>query len=99
MAKSTCWQHKHCGREPGGNRVAELGICPAAVEGRLDGTHGGVAAGRACWVVAGTFCGGKVQGSFAQKVTNCLQCEFYQAVRSQEGPSYLSAHELLSRLH
>ncbi|MGO8782449.1 MAG: hypothetical protein ACLPRH_12610 [Syntrophobacteraceae bacterium] len=32
--------------------------------------------------MAGTLCGGKVQGSFAMKLANCMKCEFYQ------GPDY-----------
>ena len=35
-----------------------------------------------CWEVAGTLCGGKVQGSFAQKLGNCSLCEVYQRARS-----------------
>lgn len=31
-----------------------------------------------CWQVAGTFCGGKVQGYFAQKYGDCRECEVYQ---------------------
>ena len=31
-----------------------------------------------CWTVAGTRCKGKVQGKFAQKLSNCMACEFYQ---------------------
>ena len=30
-----------------------------------------------CWQVAGTYCGGEVQGSFALKYDNCLKCEVY----------------------
>jgi two-component system, NtrC family, sensor kinase len=36
--------------------------------------------GRACWVVAGTFCAGKVQGTFAQKYEDCSKCDFYEKV-------------------
>ena len=25
------------------------------------------------------LCGGKVQGSFAMKVANCMKCDFYQS--------------------
>ena len=46
-----CWEHKKCGREPGGSETESLGVCPAAVESRLDGVHGGRNAGRACWIV------------------------------------------------
>jgi methyl-accepting chemotaxis protein len=63
-----CWQVKKCGREAGGAKAKELGVCPAYPN---DGHH--------CAEVAGTLCGGKVQGSFAQKLTNCLKCEFYQS--------------------
>ena len=62
-----CWEFKKCGREAGGAKVAELGVCPAYPD---NGTR--------CARVAGTFCGGKVQGTFAQKLSNCLQCEFYK---------------------
>lgn len=61
--KLNCWQVKKCGREPGGAKTAELGICPAAAEVALSGTNGGKNGGRACWAIAGTLCGGKVQGS------------------------------------
>lgn len=30
-----------------------------------------------CWLVAGTFCRGEVQGRFAQKLGNCAKCEVY----------------------
>lgn len=34
-----------------------------------------------CWQVAGTHCGGEVQGVFAQKFCKCEQCEVYQLAR------------------
>ncbi|MBI5140654.1 MAG: response regulator [Nitrospirae bacterium] len=36
--------------------------------------------GNICWLVAGTMCGGKVQGTYAQKLSSCTECEFYQYV-------------------
>ena len=30
-----------------------------------------------CWLVAGTFCGGEVQGRFAQKLKTCSECNVY----------------------
>lgn len=65
--KQNCWEFKRCGREPGGVNVYKLGLCPATKEPRLHGVHGGEQAGRACWIVAGTFCGGKIEGTFARK--------------------------------
>ncbi len=32
-----------------------------------------------CARVAGTLCGGKVQGTFALKLTNCMQCDYYKS--------------------
>ena len=37
--------------------------------------------GMECWRVAGTMCGGKVQGTFAQKLANCMECDFYKAAK------------------
>ncbi len=31
-----------------------------------------------CWAVAGTFCHGKVQGAFAQKIGDCRKCVVYR---------------------
>jgi len=35
-----------------------------------------------CWQVAGTHCGGEVQGVFAQKLGKCEKCEVYQMARA-----------------
>ena len=59
--KKNCWEYMSCGRGPGSRRVGDCGICPVAKAQALDGVHGGCGAGRACWVVAGTLCGGTVQ--------------------------------------
>ena len=97
MKRLNCWEFKKCGREPGGLHH-ELGICPAAVEKRLDGIHHGENAGRACWVIAGTLCDRQVQGSFAKKYANCEKCDFYQAVEQQEGSKFKLALFLLGKL-
>jgi sigma-B regulation protein RsbU (phosphoserine phosphatase) len=62
----------------------------------FDGIFGGRNSGRACWVVAGTFCKGEVQGTFAQKFSNCAKCEFFHRVRDEEGPSFLPVNVLLN---
>jgi len=98
MARTNCWDFRKCGREPGGAKVAELGVCPAATQTRTDGVNRGTNGGRACWAIAGTFCGGKVQGTFAAKVANCLRCEFYQSVRDQEGPHFVGTEHILAKL-
>ncbi len=65
---------------------------------KLDGIHGGKNAGRACWVVAGTRCGGKVQGEFALKAGNCMICDFYRQVAKEEGASNLKNGMVLMQL-
>ena len=68
-----CWEAKGCGREKNGAKTSELGVCPAWPD------HG-----RDCWLAAGTLCGGVVQGTYAEKLGNCLSCEFYQKVMCGE---------------
>jgi len=65
-----CWKYNSCGREKGGDKSVELGVCPAA---EMD-------AGEACWLIAGTFCAGKVRGTFAEKKRSCMACDFYQSL-------------------
>ena len=97
--KKNCWEVKLCGREPGGGKAAELGVCPASTETKLDGTHGGTNAGRACWVVAGTLCKGEVQGVFARKFEACEKCEFYMQVREEEFPKFVFSSVLLKQVN
>lgn len=98
MKKRNCWEVKKCGRTKGGEHETDLGICPVSKEERLDGVHGGENAGRACWVVAGTLCGGEVQGTFAAKYGQCEKCDFYRAVKKEEGPKYEVSILLLTKI-
>ena len=84
--KINCWEFKKCGRQPGGHKEKELGTCPVTIHGDLDGAHEGQNGGRACWVIAGSLCGGKIQGTYAQKLLNCWRCEFMNLVKQQEEP-------------
>lgn len=98
MQKINCWEFKKCGRQEGGAKAAVEGKCPAAFETRLDGVHGGVNGGRSCWVIAGSMCGGQRQGTFAQKYENCQKCDFYQAVKLEEGVNLEMSIVLLNRV-
>ena len=82
-----CWEVQQCGREPGGVNADSLGICEAAVSRVYDGVNEGQFGGRFCWAIAGTLCGGQVQGTMAQKVTNCMLCPFYAQVVAEQGRS------------
>jgi hypothetical protein len=87
--KTNCWEHKKCGRQPGGPKVADLGVCPVTTYSELNGAHGGKNAGRACWAIAGSLCGGKIQGTYAKKLNNCWRCDFMNAVKREEDPTPL----------
>ena len=96
--KQNCWEYKNCGREPGGDKAKDLGICPAAVESRLNAVNSGRNGGRACWAITGTLCGGKIEGTFATKLGNCMQCQFYSLVVSEEGPGLQTARHIMAKL-
>ncbi len=98
MTRHNCWEHHDCGRERGGHNVDTLGQCPATTDDRLNGINGGVNGGRACWAIAGTLCGGKVQGSFASKLSSCLECEFYDTVMHEEAGDVWKTTDILMRL-
>jgi hypothetical protein len=63
-----CWEFKHCGREKGGVKSKIEGVCPAYP------SHG-----KHCARVVGTMCNGEVIGTFAKKIDDCLECDFYQS--------------------
>ncbi len=85
--KLNCWEYMQCQRQPGGKMVSKQGVCPAATDRSFDGINYGENAGRICWAVAGTCCGGEVQGTFAEKRDSCTGCEFYQMVQEEEATS------------
>lgn len=82
--KKNCWEVLNCGREIGGVKVQEMGVCPASKDTTADGLNGGKNGGRICWAISGTFCGGQVQGTHAQKQATCMACEVYRMVQSEE---------------
>lgn len=60
-----CWEYMQCGIE--------------STEGQHKNCTAYPNYGRMCWAIAGTFCGGKVSGAYAQKFGDCRKCKFYQA--------------------
>jgi hypothetical protein len=95
--KKNCWQFKKCGREMGGANVHEFGVCPSATAKKYHGVHGGTHGGRACWVVAGTYCKGKTQGTFAHKHAECFRCDFYEYVKKHEKGKFVLTAVLLKK--
>ncbi|MHB8843221.1 MAG: two-CW domain-containing protein [Nitrospirota bacterium] len=96
--KQNCWEYKKCGRQPQGVHARQLGVCPASLEESLDGVHDGTNAGRSCWVVAGTLCGGAVQGTFGAKYKSCELCDFYQRTRLEERTNFKYSSVLLNQM-
>ena len=79
--KLNCWEFTDCGRQPGGLMAAIHGVCPTAVCMKLDGTNGGQAAGRACWMVTNNGC--------RRLGRTCHTCEFYRrVVFEEEAPAH-----------
>ena len=89
MERKNCWEAMACGRQPGGDNVEALGVCPAALPNEFDGTNQGERGGRFCWAVAGTFCAGKVQGTFAMKFLDCIHCEVFKMVQEEQGRDFV----------
>ena len=95
--KINCWEFKHCGKEPNGEKASE-GVCPAALEQRADGIHRGVNGGRCCWVVRDNLCRNKMEKGFKAKNAECLQCDFYHLVRKEEIPHFKVTGVVLSEI-
>ncbi len=88
--KLNCWQYCKCGREPGGERTKDLGICPVTVATSLNGINGGKNGGRICWSIAGTFSPyrrSQLDCLKIKQIKSCLDCEFHQLVLKEEGLS------------
>lgn len=98
MSRENCWEFKACGREPGGAKTAELGVCPASTMTAANGMHGGKNGGRACWAIVGTLCKGQVQDSMAAKLHHCVGCEFRAAVTVDEGAALKTPTQIADAL-
>jgi hypothetical protein len=90
-AARNCWEVKGCGREPGGHRVEECGVCPAATARAYNGNNRGINGGRYCWRVAGTLCHlAKEAGETEEgKRKKCGTCAFHLQVLEEEGSSFM----------
>lgn len=83
-----CWEYRDCGRELGGRRAEELGVCPAALFQAADGYLGGTNGGRACAFITGTCCDDQRQGSYRDKSKLCWDCAFFHRLRERHGAAF-----------
>ena len=87
--KKNCWELKNCGRENGGSKASEMGVCTAASDKSTNGFNDGTNGGRFCWAVAGTLCGGEVQGTYAEKQATCISCDVFRQIKTEEGRAFV----------
>ena len=86
-----------CGREPGGSRASQEGVCRAATESLLDGVNGGSFGGRSCWAVVGSFAMDTPQCGNAGDLA-CIYCDFFISVVREQLPDLEISPEILKRL-
>jgi hypothetical protein len=84
LPPQNCWEAKGCGLEKADGGTPGQTICPAALDVSCNGFNRGVNGGRICWTVAGTFCKTEAQGTFANNIISCAECDFYRRVREEE---------------
>lgn len=96
--KINCWEVMKCGKTGLGIRGRFQEICPARLEARLDGIHGGRNGGRACWVIENTLCGGKRPETTEVKRAGCASCKFFLQVHAEERRDLIVADTYLSSL-
>lgn len=89
MRRQNCWEYFQCGFEPGGSRVKEYGVCPAAISGPYDGMNRGRFAGRFCWAIEGTIGDCKKIGTKEEQLMRCIQCEFMKKVHDDESSGFV----------
>ena len=100
VLKLNCWEFMGCGLQNEGSvlNTNATDICPAYLEKKLDGIHGGNNAGRACWVVSHTMCSGRVQETYEKKFKACVICDFYRCVKEEEDNKFIISHVLKGML-
>ncbi len=80
--KLNCWEFKECGREPNGKNVSLYGVCPVAIESRLDGVHDGRNGGRCCWLAKYYLFKNNISAECSCGFPDSLECNFYCTVKN-----------------
>jgi len=86
--KTPCWEFRNCGRQPGGEQARALGVCPVAEAEFFHGNNNGPFAGRVCWKLNSASCKSGDTISIMAKLRTCMQCDFFKAVREEEGQHF-----------
>jgi len=89
--KQNCWEFNKCSKNPSSKTSSEGEECPTEKAVEMDGTNDGKNGGRYCWRVNGTLCSvhdGKPIPHWAEKMKDCIHCEFFRHVRKEEGENF-----------
>jgi hypothetical protein len=85
FTRKNCWEVVGCGRGPGGERVAELGECPASATRSARGLNGGHNGGRICWAISAVDCSACTRAGAEEGPSHCADCHFFHQVKREEG--------------
>jgi hypothetical protein len=97
MERKNCWEVMNCQRQPGGEKVEELGVCPATLPNKYDSFNKGKHGGRFCWAIAGNLYGGKLEGAYLDKLGNCINCQFLKQVNEEEAQDFVLSPKNLKK--
>lgn len=96
--KKNCWEFHGCKPIGRRKRFRRSITCPAYIETRLHGMHGGENGGRACWVTAGEICCANIKKTRGTILNTCQSCDFYKMVIIEEGIEHVIPEEILNAL-
>jgi len=93
--KRNCWDYYRCRRQAKDDDGKEHDVCPVYLETKLNGVHDGKNGGRACWVVAGTKCGGRIKRIVVPKFIACKVCDFKKTVIREESKNFIVSDDFM----
>jgi hypothetical protein len=96
--KRNCWDYYRCGKQSKADNGKKHDVCPAYLETKLNGVHDGKNGGRACWIVAGTKCGGIIKRTLIPKFIICNLCDFKKIVMSEESQNFIVSDDFMKIL-
>jgi len=79
------WKTAQASEADSGVRCWEVMNCPGERRGKCPAYPED---GNGCWTVTGTLCGGKMQGSYKEKMAGCRRCDVYRMVKGQGEPEH-----------
>lgn len=87
--KTNCWNYINCGRELGGAQVKKYDVCPVLQYRAYHQVNHGYMSGRYCWKIVGTLQNNHIRCSYAEKLGDCILCDFFKLVKKEEGADFV----------